>query len=213
MSLKPVIAALKHQVGRHNQKRHAGNRRKLANPADFPSFTEGVESVSSAALRKHFNLKGNCGKTVDCDSLYRYTGGEYSEINDYLRGAEQARKDVADIENIVSAIDKSMDEAPRIPKDMAVFRNIGGKPAALIDLQPGDEFQDKAFVSTTTTGSGGLVPESLGLNLTIIVRKGSKALYTPDISDFPEEKELLLPRNSKFKVLSREGNHLTVELM
>jgi hypothetical protein len=65
-------------------------------------------------------------------------------------------------------------------------------------LWPGKVLTDKGFASTSVNVGGGFG----GQKLVIRVPKGAKGLFVRPLSHYAGEDEFLLPRNSKFKVIS-----------
>ena len=62
----------------------------------------------------------------------------------------------------------------------------------------GTTFEDKGYVSTTIQQNRGFDKTT---KISINVPKGSKGAYVEDLSEFPNEKEFLLSRDSKFQVV------------
>lgn len=102
--------------------------------------------------------------------------------------------------------------ASKAPRDMVVYRGLNGTAgegkADLWALKPGDSFVDHGFASTSNdleaVGKGythgfGVRP---GVELHIEVPAGHPIAPVPSV--FAKEKELLLPRGSKFTVESTE---------
>lgn len=143
--------------------------------------------------------------------LRGYAGTDYEEINGFLRKGKLKRYSV---DNNINHIDKGINEAPRVPENITVFRYAGKK--FLKSLVPGTVFEDKGYVSTSIDRS-----RTDGQGIQIRVPKGSKAMYMPGIHKksggvnplFQLEQELLLPRNSKFNVISNQDNVVLLELI
>lgn len=119
----------------------------------------------------------------------------YKEINTGLRSdsevPDEHKQTVADLDAAFStAIAK---------ESFKVYRGVSVEFAE--KLSKGKAFVDKAFSSTTSdkniakefSGKRGVVME-------ISVPKGAKALSLKDVSQYPEEKEVLLNRGGKYKV-------------
>lgn len=138
---------------------------------------------------------------VDCTALKAYTGDGYRSVNSRLRN--QPVKIGSDIEakQIQAGLDKSFENAPTVPRNMVVYRGIDRD--AIKGLKPGDSFIDKGFVSTTIKGTGEFKG---GAKLEIRVPKGSKGIYVASISKYKSEREMLLNRGSKFKVIEQRPN-------
>lgn len=147
-------------------------------------------------------------------AVKHYQSDAYEDINKQLRGRGASKDNRATVE----AIDRAFESAPATTKDLIATRQMNWSKFASM-AKPGATFSDKAFVSTTLNSKLEL-PDIINygsknfVNLSIKVPKGSKALYLPKNPHFTQdESELLLPRNSSFKILSvskRPGGGLNV---
>jgi hypothetical protein len=115
-------------------------------------------------------------------------------------------------------LDKAFkDPRNRTQKDTTLYRGIDN--ATLLDsMEVGSTITDKGFVSTTYSqdvAKGFSQDEEemtdTGAVITIRVPKGRPAIDMQNISEAGDEEEVLLPRNSKFKVVSKKGNKVTLE--
>lgn len=143
------------------------------------------------------------------------TDTDYREINSYLRGIDDPYDiDIVDnaIENLDSALSKGV-----VSKDTVAFR--GFDDFFVEDLGPGDVFTDEAYVSTSVSRS---VSEGFNAFVAEIrVPKGSNAGYIDAAlgsNDYTrigisQENELLLPRDSRFRVLSKDDYGMVMELL
>ena len=168
---------------------------------------EGLED----SIRSHYDLEEKCGKSIPhsaCDSVTTYTTSTYNDINGSLRSDDYGFSDPEEIDEYVNSMDDFFKKAPRVPADLTVYRGFSQK--RVDSLNVGDEFVDKAFVSTSTSKE---VTETFGAAIEIRVPKGSRGTFIKDISRNRSENELLLPRNSKFKVVEKKGNRTIVELV
>jgi hypothetical protein len=137
-------------------------------------------------------------------ALGLYTGSEYSAINGNLRSDKESACHQCPM------IDKALKNSS-IPSDTEVFRGGSFSEDQIKTFSPGSTFVDKGYVSTTMStttakdfgkpgGSGAVV-------FSIHLPKGSKGLAVGSFSDTSEH-EILLPRNSKFEVVSvSQGNY------
>lgn len=163
------------------------------------SKLKAAKVVSHEELSDHYNLNSNCKKTpTNCAAIKDYTDLNYSFVNKHLRGIKNSPSAVDDI----SAIDKELENLPRVPKTIRVKRTINDQASSLIDqMVENSEFRDKGYTSTSIDMNykhGGKY------ELDIIVPKGSKGAYVEDITLHGDEYELLLPRNAKFRVLRND---------
>ncbi len=150
-----------------------------------------------------------------------YAGTDHSyAVNKGLRegsfkGNNRA-KEIAD--KLTDVLDKVS-----FPMTVKAFRAInadtdeeGEAILANFKANVGKAIVDKAFVSTTVSekyarkwGEGSEAP---GVLVEVVIPKGSKALYIPKEVSGKQEYEVLVQRNSKFKVQSVEGSIVKLEL-
>jgi hypothetical protein len=152
-------------------------------------------------------------------NLKRYTDSAafYGEVNSKLRTGKDrlgnvfSKADSKFLNKGTKDITKALDRAS-LSQDTVVYRRFGDHSSKLKGLKVGDSFIDKGFSST-----------SLDLDLgnkeffqaEIFIKKGSNAAYIEDISAIKAERELLLQRNTKFKVIGKRnviigGNNVTL---
>jgi SPP1 gp7 family putative phage head morphogenesis protein len=120
-----------------------------------------------------------------------YSGGSFLDVNRALRAGRTHRL----VDNLDSAIGKGV-----IPEDLTVWRGVGhhpvlGRPGL---LKPGEVLQEDAYSSTSLAMDAAF---GAGPVLKIRVPKGSKGLAMSDLSDHPDELEVLLPRGARFQVV------------
>lgn len=152
------------------------------------------------------------------EDLEKYTGNAYYSINKYLRTGKGNKKEVQDaIDNITSLIDEGYIDSNSLKTFRGLpdigIRNISDSlgfdiysPEAI-----GKIFSDKAFMSTS------LRPDTaaeFGNNLfNIKTQKGANGLYLPDLGLYgKEEQELLLQKNSLFKILGSDYKNRQIDL-
>lgn len=202
MSLDNLFLAIKGGPNSGN-KGHAGRIGKRGGSAPQSSFP----FLPFETLNDHYKLDELCKEMrEECSSVRNYTFLGYSVINKHLRKGG----DATELHKITD-IDKVIEAAPRVPQDMMVIRGIKSKE--LFDkLTPGVIFEDKAFVSTSADPKAEIATDT-GMILEIKVPKGSKGIYVEKISDHAYERELLLHRGSKFKVISAGSRRTVLELI
>jgi hypothetical protein len=143
---------------------------------------------------------GNDLSQDELRAVGRYTGSEYRSINGALRADSGTTSTQTYIENL--------DRVFRpVPEDTVVYRNVSKNAFAGFDLDEtmiGKVYNDKAFMSTSINGAFG---DSREIRMVINLPAGSNARYVDPISSVKGEKEVILPRNSKFMVtgVSQEG--------
>jgi polyhydroxyalkanoate synthesis regulator phasin len=140
----------------------------------------------------------------------RYTGKGYKEINAVLRESSYlSQMDDVDIllakekaEKISSALEKA-----KLKKDLIVNRWV--KSDFIKDFSENSIFQDNGFVSTSIGEDLFLEKESANIKLNIFLPKNSKAAFlSGNISSKPNEFEVLIQKNSKFKVLKIDKENI-----
>jgi ADP-ribose pyrophosphatase YjhB (NUDIX family)/DNA polymerase III epsilon subunit-like protein len=211
----------------------------IQDPAQFLSEIEDDLWRESSQYAK-FIYKWEDNQSYDdyfLDGAYYYTGGGAEEVNSWLAGlksdAEGATKrDEKWFNAVVKTLDKLISLFPKTKKDMLVYRGVDKrrKNEPLIDmlssLQPGDEFNNVAYSSTSIVESvAQKFKGKAGYLLEIVVPKGSRGFFVDPANgskveddeaysnpeSFSEmEAEFILPRNTVFKVISREGDKIKV---
>lgn len=125
----------------------------------------------------------------------------YQEINSSLRkdgSVSESHKKTVEI------LDKTFQKASSL-EDFTVYRGVSEDFAN--KLKSGTSFYDKGFVSTTSDKNiAGEFSGSKGVLMEISVPKGSKAISLAKSSKHPEEKEILLNRNGKYKITGESKN-------
>jgi hypothetical protein len=167
-------------------------------------------------------------------SAKRYWGQDYPQFQGYLREPKEVlpfltTREQLSLKTDVAQIDELFKKAPPINKPVVVYRglrrnwnNNNSSFFRMLDsLKPGDVFAEPGFSSTTIDPGLGRGFSDRGLGgyvLEIEVPQGNKIVSPlhgwpkqPTIPDV--EKEFLLPRNSRFKVISRDGKTIRVQLL
>lgn len=137
-----------------------------------------------------------------------YTSNAYDSMNKYLRGIKSDTHYKDEIKTAQSALAKASlpkETITRRGSDYNMLRELG-----IGDITPqnkdrviGAIVQDKGFVSTSPDPHGGF---SGGIEYVIKVPQGSQAMYVAPISDFENERELLINCGGKFMVEDVEFN-------
>lgn len=130
------------------------------------------------------------------NAIQYYTDDGYDKINNYLRHGGE--KYIQQVYNSVKLIDQAFKNAPPLTQDVVTFRGI--KSSYEIE----GEFVEKAYTSSTVDLSIALEfnGNSKCCIFKIHVSKGTRVLPLVDCSENASELEVLLPRGSKFKILS-----------
>ncbi len=166
-------------------------------------------------LRKHYRWPND----EHIAQLKEYTNGS-SAINKYLY--EKSSPIFKGVEPHYNDKIKDLDEAMarnKTPKDIVVYSALKRSPEQLKEfhsISEGKHFRIHlpAFTSTTVTrakmfsfGSKANIQSKYGNDkkhyITIRVPKGSHGAYVENLTSWPEEKEFILPRDSKIHVYSK----------
>jgi hypothetical protein len=165
--------------------------------AQFESWLHGLPSAERAALKT-------------------YTGGTYTQINSPLRTYRQnldPSKLDPHIRDLIENLDKAYKRPEaRIAEDIVLWRGTNWDEVYNnAEKMIGAVVSDPAFVSTTVSKGS-----AFGGNVVmkIYARAGTHGIGVQPISNFHHEAEILLPRNSRFKIIGvqRQGHQAIVEM-
>lgn len=133
-------------------------------------------------------------------TIYDYTQSA-QPINEALRNRSSVTFEGVEVRETTRYLDKAMYPAPR---DLTVFRQVNPSAfgatnvAELVDVD-GKMFKDLAYLSTSVTQDSHLDFIS-DVHMRLDVPKGTKVAYVADVSQFPEQNELLLRRGAKIRI-------------
>lgn len=164
------------------------------------------------AIHSHYSsLKQHAPapSSAQANALATYGGSGYASINAALRHGEGGS---THIKNATKHIDEYLKNA-ELPEDTTLYRGVKGEYAKILKsiLLEGTKFVDKGFVSTSVRKeiSEGF---SHGLLFKINAPKGTKGAAIGSYSGHHGEHEVLLPRNTVFKVKSYDPHSGHVEV-
>jgi hypothetical protein len=126
-------------------------------------------------------------------ALDMYTADSNGFNKNARAGSGPTLPEVAQLDTLVNSY--------TLPRDVTVYRTIGWQRTQNIVGRTGDTFSDPNFMSTTLDKSAIDKP---GSYMEIQVPKGSRAFPVGSLSSYPEEAEILFPRNSKIQIVSHE---------
>ncbi len=106
-------------------------------------------------------------------------------------------------DNISNAIGKN-----RLEHDIICYRNLDIDLYS--DYNVGDIFKINQFYSTSVIQSAALDKE---YKVIIYVPKNSRGAYIEKISKYPKQREFLIDKGSKYKVLSKKDNEIVLEVI
>lgn len=135
---------------------------------------------------------------------YSLTG--FSILNFYLRNENAPQNDYFD--KIIYTITKLIKNSPNFDEDYYVYRFVNDDEF-LKDIKINDIFIEKGFLSTTRNPfyKENINNNTFGWNLLKIkIPKSIHALCVETVSFFPKEEEIILPPNTKLKLISKDEN-------
>ena len=157
-------------------------------------------------------------------AVISYTEDGYAEMNGLLRQDNMATAHFSpdEIRDTEKAI-KSMDRAMRpVGRPLLVHRTTSAPIFA--NLQTGDQFRDNGYTSTTilegylSEVDADLYNDSAETRLEILVPPEAHGSYVTAFQDRKGESdvgegELVLARGTEYRVVGRDGNNLTLEVV
>jgi len=136
--------------------------------------------------------------------LTKYQADVYHPLNRVLRGLEPVT--MTDLV-VAKKIDRMIARAV-LPRDIIVYR--GFMRNVVNELEPGDTFTDNGFSSCSLSETVARERFAFGGGaiFQFVARKGTHAIYLDDLIKFPKpELEILFPRGTSFRILSKEVRH------
>lgn len=175
--------------------------------ADGAPNPHGGEWVASPLT----SARGSMEAAGDLDAqkaVARYTQSGYGLINGHLRGnwIQETSRDLEEVQKFINDLDGAFkNHGTTLTKDLTVYRGVREKNLVYggldkpdiefrFDFSPGDVFEDKGYASTSVDNAF-----HRDVLIEIIIPKGTRVLSLIDSA----EKEVLLPRGSRFEVISR----------
>ncbi len=184
-------------------------------------LTEKGKKLKKKAQSKKLNLS-----PLERECIKRYTSWNSSDTNYFLRkgGKEKFAEHYKYHKRTIETLDK-ITIKNRLQENKILYRNIrftqSEKRDFLKRIKVGAIITDKGFISTCKNKKlfyDIFVSASIGeVALEIKTKKGQMGIELKNLSAFPHEKEVLLPRNSKFKVTKikqvKEKSVIELELL
>jgi len=157
----------KHLAGQHSQQSHAGGRGGPyeASASALASFQNGswdkddVDSLYmrklAVAYKKRYSVKNEDGansefevedeeNTISEFGVEGYATSDYHDVNRVARGIQESDASTA---KKISVLDKTIEQSPDAFGDKTLYRVASDR--LITELNPGDTFIDKGFLSTT----------------------------------------------------------------
>ena len=194
------------RTGNQDSRGYADKKRSLA---DFQAVPQ--EKVVNV-LRKESEkwIDSLTDKEKRAIRKYTYNSGDkrpnrfFERLNAMLRGdivVDKKLKEYAD--TISEALKKN-----QLQHDVVAYRGVDIDPTA--DAETGKIIIPGQFYSTSVVNTRHF---ELGYQLVIYVKKGSNAAYIEGLSHFPKQRELLIDKDCYYRVLSRKGNMIELEVI
>ena len=92
--------------------------------------------------------------------------------------------------------------------DVICYRNMDVNPYK--DFEVGDLFVEDQFVSTSVVKSAAL---NKPYQVVLYVPKGARCAYVESLSKYPKQRELLLDKGCRYRVLSKKENIIELEVI
>jgi len=167
------------------------------------AYDDGKKRLKQANAIGLRDLKSDSRKMINAasvqqqGSLRAYTGAAYRPINQGLRNGTLDQNDTA--KRHVKKLDEFYKTA-RLKEDHVVYRGVSFR-GDFKAPEVGALWEEKGYSSTSISKAG-----KFGGNgyLTIELPTGTPGVYVESISSYTSEKELLLDRGARFRVISKE---------
>ena len=158
-----------------------------------------VEKAKVEAIRKESTKWEDSLSKKELQALEAYTFEDYGEFNRWARGG----KGGFGIEEMAEDVDRALHRS-KLPVDVTLYR---GMNVGHLLLQEGTTFVDRGYVSTSLDGGVGrkFGIQSVGKGdipavFRIRAKAGQKGAYLGNFQPKVKEFEVLLPRNSRFRI-------------
>jgi hypothetical protein len=194
------------KTGGTDAREYADAKRPLANfKAASPEKNE--ELLCNDAVQWIADLSS---KEIHAIKKYTYNSGDkkpnrfFERLNAMLRGDISEDRGLVEYANTISAALKSNE----LKHDIICYRNMEFNPYEKYAV--GDIFIDKQFVSTSISPKAAL---NKPFKMIFLVPKGSKGAYIAKISHYHKQKEFLLDKDCKMRILSKQKDSIVVEVI
>lgn len=194
------------RTGNQDSRGYADKKRSLADFRAVPQ--EKVVDVLRKESEKWIN--GLTEKEKRAIRKYTYNSGDkkpnrfFERLNAMLRGdaaGDKRLKEYAD--TISNALKKN-----KLKQDIIAYRGVDIDPTAGAEI--GDIVAPGQFFSTSVIDARSF---GAGYKIVVYAKKGSNAAYVEALSHFPKQRELLIDKDCFYRVLSRKGNIIELEVL
>lgn len=194
------------RTGNQDSRGYADKKRPLADLRAVPQ--EKVVDVLRKESEKWIN--GLTDGEKRAIRKYTYNSGDkkpnrfFERLNAMLRGDIVEDKKLREYADIISgALQKN-----RLNHDVVCYRSMDFDPYEKYKI--GEIFTDSQFISTSIIEKAALNKD---FKLVFFVPKSSRSGYIEPLSKFPIQRELLLDKDCKLRVLSRQKNKVILEVI
>lgn len=194
------------KTGGMDAREYADAKRPLANFRAVPQ--EKVVDILRTESEEW--IHGLSEKEKHAIKKYTYNSGDkkpnrfFERLNAMLRGDLPEDKKLREYADVISgALKKS-----KLPHDLLCYRNMEFNPYN--DYEVGKIFVEEQFVSTSVTESAAL---NKPFKMVFLVPKGAKGAYIESMSKYPEQREFLLDKKCKLRIVSKQKDNIMVEVI
>ena len=194
------------KTGNMSSKEYAESKRPLANFRAVPQ--ENVVNILRKESEKWIEMLTSEERRAI--RKYTYNSGDkkpnrfFERLNKMLRGdADYDERLQKYADTISKAIQKS-----KIDKDIICYRNLDVNLYDKFGI--GDVFRENQFVSTSVISKAALEKP---YKVILYVPRGSSCAYIEKISQYPSQRELLIDRGCRYRVLSKKENIVELEVL
>jgi len=165
-------------------------------------------------LRSKYAPKVGGLTSSDVAAITDYTAESYRKMNWEARGIKPP---TPEIQAKIKTLDKVL-EGKTLSENFTLYRGLGGAGTDAIiaqGLNKGNVIVEMGFLSASCELSVGKEFASVSNNnllLKINAKRGSSGLDISQISDNKEEKEILLPRNARLKIVKLHSKTRILEV-
>lgn len=194
------------RTGNMSSQEYAESKRSLANFHAVPQnqIVDLLRTESQDWLNRLSEKEKHAIKKYTFNSGDQKPDRFFERLNAMLRGDAVEDKNLRDYaETISGALKKS-----RIQHDVIAYRNL--------DIPLYDEFEvndlitEGQFISTSVTQGAAL---NKSYKILIYIPKGSQGAYIEKISKYPKQRELLLDKDTIFRVISKKEKEIELQVI
>ena len=203
---------VKSQVGKNTERKVNKIKINKNYVTELPEDEKKIIQHYTGALYKDSNriLNGRESEVYE-DYVKAYSENEGFPIKD---AEKKAAKVITETKDKIKKLDDIISEAPKFSKPIEVFRGVSAFSLPS-DIEVGGVIDMKSFPSTTSSlaVARGFAKDTKYSKNKILKIKTSEGLMVEGISHYEEEKEILLPRNRKYKITEIKGKTISLEIL